>query len=206
MALSYDDWKSQWEWMTDVQRARVSKSMKDNATFQEYWQKYVQEKTWKTINPTWYQTSTVNNTPKTTTGTSWTSNNTPVVQDTPTKQETPTVVTETKTGSTSRETPVTTVSDIKQQWELKPLSQEYYNQTSEDAQNKIINNLNTYKASNPEYFTDYETFKRNFSYDARNAEQKNTLDVWYKWYSQGLQLSSTPVTDLYTQYKNWSIY
>ena len=35
--------------------------------------------------------------------------------------------------------------------------------------------------------------------------KKNTLDVWYKWYSQGLQLSWTPIADLYTQYKNWSI-
>jgi hypothetical protein len=63
---------------------------------------------------------------------------------------------------------------------LKPLSQDYYNQTSDDAQSKIVSNLNRYKQSNPEYFTDYESFKKNFSYDARDEVQKNTLDNWYK--------------------------
>ncbi|MBO7443959.1 MAG: hypothetical protein J6T10_21650 [Methanobrevibacter sp.] len=63
---------------------------------------------------------------------------------------------------------------------MKPLSQDYYNQTSQDAQDQIVKNLNDYKKSNPEYFTDYESFKRNFSYDARDDVQKNTLDQWYK--------------------------
>jgi hypothetical protein len=98
---------------------------------------------------------------------------TPVVNDTPKVD----VITPEKTKT---ETVGTTDTEIKQEGELKPLSKEYYNQTSEDAQTKIINNLNMYKASNPEYFSDYDTFKRNFSYDARNNEQKNTLDVWYK--------------------------
>ena len=115
---------------------------------------------------------------------------TPTTQETPTKQE---------------ETAVSTVPEIKQQGELKPLSQEYYNQTSEEAQAKIINNLNWYKQTNPEYFSDYETFKKNFSYDARNEEQKQTLDTWYKWYTKWMELSWVPVQDLYTQWKDWSI-
>ena len=115
---------------------------------------------------------------------------TPTTQETPAKQE---------------ETAVSTVPEIKQQGELKPLSQEYYNQTSEEAQAKIINNLNWYKQTNPEYFSDYETFKKNFSYDARNEEQKQTLDTWYKWYTKWMELSWVPVQDLYTQWKDWSI-
>ena len=107
--------------------------------------------------------------------------------------------TETKTED------VVKTEEIKQQGALKPLSQEYYNQTSQDAQDKIVKNLNDYKQSNPEYFRDYESFKRNFSYDARDEIQKNTLDQWYKWYQEGLTLSSTPTTDLYTQYKNWDL-
>jgi hypothetical protein len=62
---------------------------------------------------------------------------------------------------------------------MKPLSQEYYSQTSDDALNTIRNNLNNYRQTNPEYFTDYDTFKRKFSYDSRNDEQKNLLDTWY---------------------------
>ena len=112
---------------------------------------------------------------------------TEVKQETPVKQQ---------------ETAGSTVPEIKQEWELKPLSQDYYNQTSQEAQDKIVKNLNDYKLSNPEYFTDYESFKRNFSYDARDDIQKNTLDEWYKWYQQGLEFSTTPVNDLYNQYNS----
>lgn len=91
---------------------------------------------------------------------------------------------------------------MKQEGALKPLSQEYYDQTSEAAQNTIRDNLNRYKQTNPEYFTDYESFKKNFSYDTRSDEQKNTLDTWYNGYQQSLQLATTPTTDLYTQYQN----
>ena len=102
-------------------------------------------------------------------------------------------------------TEVVETPEIKQEWALKPLSQDYYDQTSQEAQDKIIANLNNYKQTNPEYFRDYESFKKNFSYDSRSDEQKNTLDTWYGGYQQGLQLSSLPVTDLYTQYKDGSI-
>lgn len=98
-----------------------------------------------------------------------------------------------------------TGGEIKQEGELKPLSQEYYNQKSDEAQDTIRYNLNWYRQSNPELFSDYETFKKNFSYDARDDVQKNTLDNWYRWYEKWLQLSSIPVNELYTQYKDWSI-
>lgn len=126
--------------------------------------------------------------------------NTPTQQ--PTEQPTPT------TPEVKQETPVkqqetvgSTVPEVKQEWQLKPLSQEYYNQTNDNALNTIRDNLNQYKQSNPELFTNYDTFKRNFSYDARNEEQKNLLDDWYKGYQQWLELSATPTTDLYTEYQ-----
>jgi len=92
---------------------------------------------------------------------------------------------------------------VQQQWALKPLSQEYYNQSNTESQDVIVNNLNNYKQTNPEYFSDYETFKNNFSYDARNDVQKQTLDTWYKGYQRWLELNSKAVSDLATQYKNW---
>lgn len=103
------------------------------------------------------------------------------------------------------ETVVKTDTEIKQEWKLKPLSQEYYNQESQASQDKIIANLNQYRQTNPEYFSNYENFKKNFSYDSRNDIQKNTLDTWYKWYTKGLELGATPVSDLYTQYKDGQI-
>ena len=209
MAISYEDWKKSYEWMSTDQQARYANMVKGNATAEEYANRYIQEKQ----NAGTFGQKTAK---------SYTNANQPVETPT-TRQETPVVTEQPKTTTVDvarnetpkvdvitpekpkKETPVTTVSEIKQEWALTPLSKEYYSQTSDEAQTKIINNLNWYRTTNPEYFTDYETFKKNFSYDARNDEQKNTLDVWYKWYSQGLQLSSTPIADLYTQYKNWSI-
>ena len=98
-----------------------------------------------------------------------------------------------------------TVTEIKQEWALKPKSQEYYNQTSQEAQNQIVANLNWYRQTNPEFFSDYESFKKNFSYDARNEEQKRTLDTWYGGYQKWMQLAWLPTTDLYTQYKDGQV-
>ena len=103
------------------------------------------------------------------------------------------------------ETAGNTTPEIQQQGELKPLSQEYYNQTWDVAQSKIINNLNWYRQTNPELFSDYDTFKRNFSYDLRNEEQKQTLDNWYNGYEKWMQLSSVPTTELYTQYRDGQV-
>ena len=130
--------------------------------------------------------------------------NTPTTQ--PTQQPTqPTPEVKEETVVKQEETPVSTVPEIKQEWELKPLSQDYYNQTSDDAQSKIISNLNNYRQTNPEYFRDYESFKKNFSYDARNDEQRQTLDSWYGGYQKWMELAWIPVTDLYTQYKDGQV-
>ena len=112
---------------------------------------------------------------------------------------------QTETPTRQQETAGSTVSNIQQQGALKPLSQDYYNQTSDDAQSKIISNLNNYRQTNPEYFRDYESFKKNFSYDARNDEQKQTLDSWYGGYQKWMELAWVPVTDLYTQYKDGQV-
>lgn len=127
-------------------------------------------------------------------------------QSTPVEQKTETpanVVSD--TPQNQPETPVSTGTEIKQEWELKPLSQEYYDQTSNEALNVIKDNLNNYKQTNPEYFTDYETFKNNFSYNARTQEQKDTLDQWYRTYQNWLSLSNTPTTELYTDYQNGNL-
>jgi hypothetical protein len=51
-------------------------------------------------------------------------------------------------------------------------------------------------------FSDYETFKKNFSYDARDEVQKQTLDNWYTGYQKSMELSAVPTNELYTQYKD----
>ena len=131
-------------------------------------------------------------------------NTTPVNTPTPSPtQATPEVKQETEVKQ--QETPITTVPEIKQEWVLKPLSQDYYNQTWDMAQKQIRDNLNLYRETNPWLFSSYEDFKKNFSYNARNEEQRNTLDAWYWEYEKWMQLSGVPVTDLYTQYKDGQV-
>ena len=123
----------------------------------------------------------------------------------PTQTDQPVPEVEQETVVKQEETVGNTVPEIKQEWALKPLSQDYYNQTSQEALDKIVANLNWYRQTNPEFFTDYESFKKNFSYDSRNEEQKRALDTWYGWYQKGMELAGVPTTDLYTQYKDWQV-
>lgn len=80
---------------------------------------------------------------------------------------------------------------------------DYYTLGSQARQDDIVSNLNNYKQTNPEYFSNYETFKNSFSYNDRSDVQKQTLDTWYKGYQRWLELNSKAVSDLATQYKNW---
>lgn len=54
-----------------------------------------------------------------------------------------------------------------------------YQMESEARDNEIINNLNSYKVSNPEFFRDRETFNRSFNYGVRNARQQAVLDSFW---------------------------
>lgn len=132
--------------------------------------------------------------------TNWT--NTNVVSQTTQNQNNQTIQPTVSTQNNSNNQNQTTVQ---QQWALKPLSQDYYNQSGADNLSTIVSNLNNYRQTNPEYFTDYNSFKKNFSYDARNDAQKQTLDTWYNGYQKWLDLNSKTTSDLATQYKNWLI-
>ena len=204
MAYDYDKMKTAYESLTKEQQRQVAEQNKDNANFQQFAVDYTKERYGNSTTPTtpkaetptwwpadWYATASERN------AATWGSEF--ISQTNSKRQDTPVVKEETKT-ETVVETP-----EVKQEWALTPLSQDYYNQTSQEAQDKIVKNLEEYKKSNPEYFTDYESFKKNFSYDARNDAQKNTLDQWFNWYQKWLQLSTVPTTDLYTQYKDWDI-
>lgn len=132
--------------------------------------------------------------------TNWT--NTNVVSQTTQNQNNQTIQPTVSTQNNSNNQNQTTVQ---QQWALKPLSQDYYNQSGADNLSTIVSNLNNYRQTNPEYFTDYNSFKKNFSYDARNDVQKQTLDTWYNGYQKWIELNSKTVSDLATQYKGWLI-
>ena len=209
MAYDYEKAKAAYESLTPEQQQQYVDRNKNNATVQQFARDYAREKsqtstTTTTPTPnyqnqgagnyvynekTWYyenQTDTSRNT--TNQGLAPRPEN--VKTETPIKQE---------------EKVVNTVPEIKQQGQLKPLSQDYYNQTSDEAQNKIRANLNWYRQTNPELFSTYEDFKKNFSYDSRDEVQKQTLDNWYTGYQKSMELSAIPTNELYTQYKDWTV-
>lgn len=43
MAISYEDWKTQYEWMSTDQQAKYANMVKWNATAEEYANRYIQE-------------------------------------------------------------------------------------------------------------------------------------------------------------------
>ena len=214
MAIDKNSKAYQWllnKWYTDAEITQMSESVNSWKTTQQAFDEVKSQRATAQSTPTstggsyvynptsWYyeKQSTPSTTTTTTTGDEFGRNNQTTTQTVPeVKQET-----ETKQA----ETVGSAVPEIQQQGALKPLSQDYYNQTSDEAQSKIINNLNNYRQTNPEYFRDYESFKKNFSYDARNDEQKQTLDSWYGGYQKWMELAWIPVTDLYTQYKDGQV-
>ena len=210
MAYDYEKVKAWYEALSPEKQKQFDQMNRNDANYQSFITRYNQEKasanstptssnrasyqnqgTWNYVynEKTWYYENQTDNT-NNTVNQDFNKTTEVIKQETPTKQQ---------------ETVVKTDNEVKQEWQLKPLSQDYYNQTSSEAQDKIINNLNWYRQTNPELFSNYEAFKKNFSYDARNEEQKQTLDTWYKWYEKSMQLSAIPTTDLYTQYKDGQV-
>ena len=195
MAYDYDKVKAWYEALSPEKQKQFDQMNKNDANYQSFITRYNQEKSSANSTPTstsrssyqnqgswnyvynektWYyenQTDTSNNT----VNQDFNKTTEVIKPETPTKQE---------------ETVVKTDNEVKQEWQLKPLSQDYYNQTSDEAQNKIRANLNWYRQTNPELFSTYEDFKKNFSYDSRDEVQKQTLDNWYTGYQKSMELSA----------------
>jgi len=210
MAYDYEKVKAWYEALSPEKQKQFDQMNRNDANYQSFITRYNQEKASANSTPTssnrasyqnqgswnyvynektWYyenQTDTSNNT----VNQDFNKTTEVIKPETPTKQD---------------ETVVKTDNEIKQEWQLKPLSQDYYNQTSDEAQNKIRANLNWYRQTNPELFSTYEDFKKNFSYDSRDEVQKQTLDNWYTGYQKSMELSSVPTNELYTQYKDWTV-
>ena len=74
------------------------------------------------------------------------------------------------------------------QWPLTPLALSEYQDNSTVRQNEIVNNLNWFRQSNPEYLTNLDTFRKTFSYGLRSDDQKQLLDNWYLGYQKWVKL------------------
>lgn len=125
-----------------------------------------------------------------------------ITPSTPTPTETPTP---TPTPTSQDEVIKTGNGRPDQQGELLPETYKYYSNDTDDAQTKIVNNLNSYWQNTPQLFNNYDSFKKNFSYDARTNRQKQTLDDWRFGYDTARNLGSKSADDLLTLYNSWQI-
>ena len=227
MALSYDDWKNQWEWMTDVQRARVSQSMKDNATFQDYGKRYVQEQKGVNINPTWYQNNTQNTGSTVSNNQNWGTNNTEWTNTQPTvetpQNETnntePTQWTE-GNGKTYWKTtfdPEETLQEDKfwtdpwkitiYEWTGKDTGRPDYEIETQERLDEMTGNLDHYYATQPKLFSDRKTFNEFFQYNDRPSDQQRALldSYWQKKQDENKAKSYTSWDALAADLNSWNM-
>jgi len=83
---------------------------------------------------------------------------------------------------------------------LTPLALSEYQDNSTVRQNEIVNNLNGYRQSNPEFLTNLDTFRKTFSYGLRSDDQKQLLDNWYLGYQKGVELGNMRTGTIVDQY------
>ena len=81
-----------------------------------------------------------------------------------------------------------------------------YEADSDARDNEIVNNLNAYINSNPEFFSDRATFNQNFHYSERNQRQKALLDSFWKGQEDRKKASTYATGDSIVQGMNsWEI-
>ena len=166
MAIWYDAWKKSYSWMNDEQKQKYNDTMQQQggdalARSNEFIERYNQEN--QTNTDSNFDTPTVNkDTPKT---------------DTP-KQETYNFDPEEKL-----DTSMFWASDGKvvvKEWTAKDTGMPDYQLDSDARTREITDNLNAYRQTNREYFSDRNTYNNMFHYNERSDQQKAVLDSYWK--------------------------
>lgn len=88
---------------------------------------------------------------------------------------------------------------------LAPLAMSEYQDNSTSRQNEIVNNLNQYRQSAPQYMGNIDTFRKTFSYGLRSPEQQALLNNWYTGYQKGVELNGKTTEDISNGYSAGTI-
>ena len=197
---NYNQFKQAWDSMNDTQRKQAVEQNKNNAQFQQFAQQYNNEVNWWSVNvqqvvqqanKNWNLNNTTNqwtNTQWSTTtnqnqtnanGTNWQNNtNNSWINNWWTTWTDKSVVSQ--DFDQSRLTNDNAQVSVKE-WTASQTWMPDYELNSDARDNEIVNNLNAYINSNPEFFTDRNTFNQSFHYSERNSRQKALLDSFWKW-------------------------
>ena len=235
MAISYDDWKKQYEAMTTDQQKNYASMVKWNTTATEYANRYIQEKqnagtfwtqTVKSSTPTSTQTNTSTSTNNyqnntNTNGTNWS-------YDTPTNTSNNrgnnnwwSSLSDWKNGDWNTywkftfdvnefldESKFWTWTGVKvQEWTAKDTGRPDYQIESDARLNEMVNNLNTYWQTNPEFFSSREEFNKQFEYNQRQSDaQRALLDSYWKKAQDFKKANSySNPASFWTDLDNWDI-
>jgi len=196
---NYNQFKQAWDSMDDTQRKQAVEQNKNNAQFQQFAQQYNNEVNWWSVNvqqvvqqanKNWNLNNTTNqwtNTQWSTTtnqnqtnanGTNWQNNtNNSEINNWWTTWTDKSVVSQ--DFDQSRLTNDNAQVSVKE-WTASQTWMPDYEADSDARDNEIVNNLNAYINSNPEFFTDRNTFNQSFHYSERNSRQKALLDSFWK--------------------------
>ena len=225
MAISYDDWKKQYEGLTTEQQKNYANMVKGNATAEAYAKQYIQEK--QNAGTFGQQTATsytnANQSTNTSSSNNYSSNSNNQngstydysSNDTGSNNNNNTWTTNTNnTGNTNNSTSSgSPLSDWKngngwtywkftfdadeyldeskfwksnweitvKEWTAAQTGRPDYEIETKERLTEMVNNLNTYWDSNPEFFNDRETFNRVFEYNTRQSQaQRDLLDSYWK--------------------------
>ena len=176
MAMTYDNFKNQLNWMDEKGKKEIENLIAQPWTwedFKNYWNQYQSE-----TNPQQIQDSNSFSNPQQTSQNQQQNQQTQPVQQPEPKIETPTYDPEEKLdtsmfGKTDGKVKVQE-GTAQQTWRPD------YQLDSDARMNEITNNLNAYRQTNREYFSDRDTYNKMFHYNDRNDQQKALLDSYWK--------------------------
>ena len=172
MAISYDQWKKSYESMDDSQKQQYNDAIKNK------WDDYIGNQYMKQYNNANSQNQN---------GINWgnqTNFETPTINKSEdTKQETPKQETYNFDPEEKLDTSMFWASDGKvlvKEWTAKDTGLPDYQLDSDARTREITDNLNAYRQTNREYFSDRNTYNNMFHYNERSDQQKAVLDSYWK--------------------------
>ena len=222
MAISYDDWKKQYEGMTTEQQKNYASMIKWNATAEAYAKQYIQEKQnagtyGQKTTPTYSTPTQSTNTSSSNNYSSNSNNQNGSTYDYSSNNGTTNNTWTTNTSNTNNNNNTTSsgspLSDWKngngwtywkftfdadefldeskfwksnweisvKEWTAAQTGRPDYEINTKERLTEMVNNLNTYWDTNPEFFNDRETFNRVFEYNTRQSQaQRDLLDSYWK--------------------------
>lgn len=212
---NYDQFKKAWNSMWNAERKKYTEQYKNDAQFQQFANQYSQEM--KNTGTQWNVNQNLNtNTNQWTNTQQWVVNNQNQTNANGTNWQNQTNFSEQKKPETDKSVVAENFDQSRltndnaqvsvKEWTAAQTWMPDYEADSDARDNEIVNNLNAYINSNPEFFSDRATFNQNFHYSERNQRQKALLDSFWKGQEDRKKASSYSTGDSIVQGMNsWEI-